>query len=95
MEYDRFALDRLLYHYLVEVLVGEGEQEERHATEYAEGGLEGRNLAETSFSDFTDRENLNFRYIYIEKQARLGLTDVERSRAARFREARAKDDAGR
>ncbi|KAK2756500.1 hypothetical protein FQN54_005393 [Arachnomyces sp. PD_36] len=29
-----------------------------------EGGLEGRNLDATAFSDMTDRENLNFRYIY-------------------------------
>lgn len=30
----------------------------------AEGGLEGRNLHETAFLDLTDRENMNFRYIY-------------------------------
>lgn len=29
-----------------------------------EGGLEGRNLDATAFGDLTDRENLNFRYIY-------------------------------
>lgn len=29
-----------------------------------EGGLEGRDLDSTAFSDMTDRENLNFRYIY-------------------------------
>lgn len=29
-----------------------------------EGGLEGRDLNATAFSDMTDRENLNFRYIY-------------------------------
>jgi hypothetical protein len=29
-----------------------------------EGGLEGRDLGLTAFSDMTDRENLNFRYIY-------------------------------
>lgn len=29
-----------------------------------EGGLEGRNLDTTAFLDLTDRENLNFRYIY-------------------------------
>lgn len=29
-----------------------------------EGGLEGRDLDATAFSDMTDRENLNFRYIY-------------------------------
>jgi len=28
------------------------------------GGLEGRDLDATAFSDQTDRENLNFRYIY-------------------------------
>lgn len=28
------------------------------------GGLEGRDLDATAFSDMTDRENLNFRYIY-------------------------------
>lgn len=30
----------------------------------AEGGLEGRDLHATAFLDLTDRENLNFRYIY-------------------------------
>jgi cyanate permease len=29
-----------------------------------EGGLEGRDLDATAFGDMTDRENLNFRYIY-------------------------------
>ncbi|KAI9729860.1 MAG: hypothetical protein M1834_006609 [Cirrosporium novae-zelandiae] len=29
-----------------------------------EGGLDGRDLDATAFSDMTDRENLNFRYIY-------------------------------
>ncbi|KAI5922492.1 putative MFS allantoate transporter [Camillea tinctor] len=29
-----------------------------------EGGLEGRDLNSTAFADLTDRENLNFRYIY-------------------------------
>ncbi|KAK0854711.1 hypothetical protein LTR03_002144 [Friedmanniomyces endolithicus] len=29
-----------------------------------EGGLEGRDLDATAFSDMTDRENLNFRYLY-------------------------------
>jgi preprotein translocase subunit YajC len=29
-----------------------------------EGGLEGRDLDTTAFADMTDRENLNFRYIY-------------------------------
>lgn len=29
-----------------------------------EGGLEGRDLDSTAFSDLTDRENMNFRYIY-------------------------------
>ena len=29
-----------------------------------EGGLEGRDLDATAFGDLTDRENLNFRYIY-------------------------------
>lgn len=29
-----------------------------------EGGLEGRDMAGTAFSDLTDRENMNFRYIY-------------------------------
>lgn len=29
-----------------------------------EGGLEGRDLDATAFSDMTDKENLNFRYIY-------------------------------
>ena len=29
-----------------------------------DGGLEGRDLDATAFSDLTDRENLNFRYIY-------------------------------
>ncbi len=29
-----------------------------------EGGLEGRNLDVTAFGDLTDKENLNFRYIY-------------------------------
>lgn len=29
-----------------------------------EGGLEGRDLDATAFVDLTDRENLNFRYIY-------------------------------
>lgn len=29
-----------------------------------EGGLEGRDLAATAFADMTDRENMNFRYIY-------------------------------
>ncbi|KAI1504731.1 putative MFS allantoate transporter [Biscogniauxia marginata] len=29
-----------------------------------EGGLEGRDLDSTAFADLTDRENLNFRYIY-------------------------------
>jgi len=29
-----------------------------------EGGLEGRDLEATAFSDMTDRENPNFRYIY-------------------------------
>lgn len=29
-----------------------------------EGGLEGRDLDATAFADLTDRENLNFRYIY-------------------------------
>ncbi|KAL4967745.1 putative MFS allantoate transporter [Aspergillus stella-maris] len=29
-----------------------------------EGGLEGRDLSATAFLDLTDRENLNFRYIY-------------------------------
>jgi hypothetical protein len=28
------------------------------------GGLEGRDLDSTAFADMTDRENLNFRYIY-------------------------------
>ena len=28
------------------------------------GGLEGRNLDATAFGDLTDRENMNFRYIY-------------------------------
>jgi hypothetical protein len=28
------------------------------------GGLEGRDLDATAFGDLTDRENLNFRYIY-------------------------------
>jgi hypothetical protein len=28
------------------------------------GGLEGRDLNATAFVDLTDRENLNFRYIY-------------------------------
>jgi hypothetical protein len=28
------------------------------------GGLEGRDLDSTAFADLTDRENLNFRYIY-------------------------------
>ena len=28
------------------------------------GGLEGRDMDATAFSDMTDRENLNFRYIY-------------------------------
>ena len=32
--------------------------------EQMEGGLEGRDLDATAFSDMTDRENLNFRYIY-------------------------------
>ncbi|KAL4866583.1 hypothetical protein BDV12DRAFT_199060 [Aspergillus spectabilis] len=30
----------------------------------ADGGLEGRDLAATAFLDMTDKENLNFRYIY-------------------------------
>ena len=30
----------------------------------AEGGLEGRDLDATAFGDLTDRENLNFRYIF-------------------------------
>ncbi|KAI1169688.1 putative MFS allantoate transporter [Nemania sp. FL0916] len=30
----------------------------------AEGGLEGRDLDTTAFADMTDRENMNFRYIY-------------------------------
>jgi hypothetical protein len=29
-----------------------------------EGGLEGRDLDTTAFADMTDRENMNFRYIY-------------------------------
>jgi hypothetical protein len=29
-----------------------------------EGGLEGRDLNATAYGDLTDRENLNFRYIY-------------------------------
>ena len=29
-----------------------------------EGGLEGRDLAATAYGDLTDRENMNFRYIY-------------------------------
>jgi len=29
-----------------------------------EGGLEGRDLDATAFGDLTDRENMNFRYIY-------------------------------
>ena len=29
-----------------------------------EGGLEGRDLDSTAFLDLTDRENMNFRYIY-------------------------------
>lgn len=29
-----------------------------------DGGLEGRDLDSTAFMDLTDRENLNFRYIY-------------------------------
>lgn len=29
-----------------------------------EGGLRGRDLDSTAFADMTDRENLNFRYIY-------------------------------
>lgn len=29
-----------------------------------EGGLEARDLDATAFADLTDRENLNFRYIY-------------------------------
>ena len=29
-----------------------------------EGGLEGRDLDTTAFADMTDKENLNFRYIY-------------------------------
>ncbi len=29
-----------------------------------EGGLDGRDLDTTAFADMTDRENLNFRYIY-------------------------------
>lgn len=29
-----------------------------------EGGLEGRDLDITAFADMTDKENLNFRYIY-------------------------------
>jgi hypothetical protein len=29
-----------------------------------EGGLEGRDLDATAFGDLTDKENLNFRYIY-------------------------------
>ncbi|KAK9593946.1 hypothetical protein V6Z93_005403 [Aspergillus fumigatus] len=29
-----------------------------------QGGLEGRDLGSTAFLDLTDRENLNFRYIY-------------------------------
>jgi len=29
-----------------------------------EGGLDGRDLDATAFGDMTDRENLNFRYIY-------------------------------
>ncbi len=28
------------------------------------GGLEGRDLNATAYGDLTDRENLNFRYIY-------------------------------
>lgn len=28
------------------------------------GGLQGRDLDATAFADLTDRENLNFRYIY-------------------------------
>ena len=41
------------------------ENKRRHAIQSAqEGGLEGRDLDATAFSDMTDRENLNFRYIY-------------------------------
>lgn len=29
-----------------------------------DGGLDGRNLDVTAFGDLTDKENLNFRYIY-------------------------------
>ena len=29
-----------------------------------EGGLDGRDLDATAFGDMTDKENLNFRYIY-------------------------------
>ncbi|KAL2818558.1 major facilitator superfamily domain-containing protein [Aspergillus granulosus] len=35
-----------------------------HIQSLAEGGLEGRDLAATAFLDMTDKENLNFRYIY-------------------------------
>ncbi|KAM5453601.1 hypothetical protein MaudCBS49596_002804 [Microsporum audouinii] len=35
-----------------------------HIQSQQEGGLEGRDLDSTAFSDMTDRENLNFRYIY-------------------------------
>ncbi|KAK2827836.1 hypothetical protein FQN49_007294 [Arthroderma sp. PD_2] len=42
-----------------------GENKRRdHIQSQQEGGLEGRDLDSTAFSDMTDRENLNFRYIY-------------------------------
>jgi len=41
------------------------ENKRRDALQSAmEGGLEGRDLDATAFGDLTDRENLNFRYIY-------------------------------
>lgn len=41
------------------------ENRRRDAVQSAmDGGLEGRDPDSTAFADMTDRENLNFRYIY-------------------------------
>ena len=46
------------------ILAFEGAFEKLFNIVQQEGGLEARDLESTAFSDMTDRENPNFRYIY-------------------------------
>ena len=49
---------------LLRILLGRENKRRDKIQSAQEGGLAARDLDATAFSDMTDRENLNFRYIY-------------------------------